>query len=76
MACEELLRLRGEAAKLRKDLEDHRKQAIQRRADDRRQSGRDTSDLDLYLRRCIQKKGSEIERHIVAHGCQEGAEQG
>ncbi len=76
MACEELQRLRSEAAKLRKDLEEHRKQSIQRRTDDRRESGRDTSDLDLYLRRCIQKKGSEIERHIVAHGCQDGADQG
>ncbi len=70
MGCPELEQLRAEAAQLRKELNEHRRQTVAHRTDERREEDRRFNDLDIYLRRRIQKKGAEIERHIVAHGCQ------
>lgn len=69
MECEELVRLRAAAQQLRKELEDRRRLATERKGNPR--SGRaNATDYEGFLQRRIQRASSAIEAHVAQHGCQ------
>jgi hypothetical protein len=70
MECSELVRLRSEAQQLRKDLDDRRARARDRKVHDR--PGRpNAADYEGFLQRRIQRATAAIQQHVAQHSCQE-----
>jgi len=70
MECGELIRLRTEAQQLRKDLDERRARARERKVLER--PGRpNATDWEGFLQRRIQRAASAIQAHVNQHNCQE-----
>ncbi|MDP9268514.1 MAG: hypothetical protein M3P27_09360 [Acidobacteriota bacterium] len=70
MECDELIRLRSEAQALRKELEDRRNKARERK-DLARPDRPNAFDYDGFLRRKINRAATAIEQHVAKHQCQD-----
>jgi hypothetical protein len=69
MECEELVRLRAAAQQLRKELEDRRRLASERK-ENLRPDRPNATDYEGFLQRRIQRASSAIEAHVAQHRCQ------
>lgn len=70
MECTDLVRLRSEAQQLRKELDDRRNRARERKVHDR--PGRpNRTDYEGFLMRRIQRASAAIQQHVAQHNCQE-----
>ncbi len=73
-SCAELERLRETGRRLRQRLRDSRRRSQESSAQDRREAPRNGSrhtDFEAYLQRKMARTDSEIQRHVVEHGCHE-----
>ena len=70
MECDELVRLRSEAQQLRKDLDERRAKARDRKTHER--PGRpNATDYEGFLMRRIQRASNAIQAHVAHHNCQD-----
>lgn len=70
MECDELIRLRSEAQQLRKELEDRRAKARERKTLERPDRP-NAFDFDGFLKRKIHRAALAIEQHVAKHQCQD-----
>jgi hypothetical protein len=70
MECEELIRLRTEAQQLRKELDDRRTKARERK-DVARPDRPNAFDFEGFLKRKIHRAAMAIEQHVAKHQCQD-----
>ena len=69
MECDELVRLRSQAQQLRKELDDRRARARERKEQAR--PGRpNAADYEGFLQRRIQRAADAIQAHVSQHNCQ------
>jgi hypothetical protein len=69
MECDELVRLRAAAQQLRKELDDRRNKARERR-DNTRPDRPNAADYEGFLQRKIQRASAAIDQHVAQHHCQ------
>ena len=70
MECDELIRLRSEAQQLRKELEDRRSKARERKELERPDRP-NAFDFEGFLKRKIHRAALAIEQHVAKHQCQD-----
>jgi hypothetical protein len=70
MECNELLKLRSQAQQLRKELDDRRAMARERKAVVR-PTRPNAADYEGFLQRRIQRAANAIQAHVSRHNCQE-----
>ena len=69
MECDELLKLRSQAQQLRKELDDRRAMARERKAV-ARPNRPNAADYEGFLQRRIQRATAAIQAHVSQHNCQ------